>query len=172
MKKTRFCILDASAILSGKPIVLDAVVITSPAVYSEFKPGGRDYRMIQFLKEKGLLVLSPSKESIKIVEKSATKTGDLERLSYADKELLALAVEKNKLAGCETVILTDDYSIQNVASSLDIPFESVLQKGITKKFKWGYICTGCRKKFKENIKKCPICGKQVKTVVLRKWDVS
>ena len=77
MKKHVF-IIDTSAILSGKPINLgEATMITSPAVSEELKPGGRDYRVFQFLLEKGLSIISPSKESLdtykKLLRKPAIK---------------------------------------------------------------------------------------------------
>jgi len=52
-KKPIIFILDTSAILSGKPIMLDnATLVTTEGVSHELKPGGRDYRAFQFLKKK------------------------------------------------------------------------------------------------------------------------
>ena len=143
MKKKIF-IIDTSAILSGKPINLNnGRVVTTPAVSSELKPGGRDYRIFQFLKEKGLTIQLPSKESINKVKKIAKDTGDKDRLSLADIEILALALDINNKTDGEAVILSDDYSIQNVAHTLNIRFKGFSQKEITKKFKWLFRCPGC-----------------------------
>jgi len=153
-KKSKIFVLDTSAVLSGKPINLEnTIMITTPGVSNELKPGGRDYRSFQFLKEKGLAIHAPSKESINKIHRISLETGDNGRLSIADIEVLALAADFCQEK--EVVILTDDYSIQNVAHVLHIPFETVSQPGITKRFKWIYRCSGCRKKFKENIKICP-----------------
>jgi len=166
-KKTRLkiFILDTSAILSGKPINLDnAKMVTTPGISNELKPGGRNYRSFQFLVERGLSILSPSKESIDKIKIISGRTGDVNRLSKTDIEILALALDiKNDKK--EAVVLTDDYSIQNVAHVLNIKFEAISQSGITKRFKWVYKCRGCGKKFKENIKNCPICGAETKTVI-------
>ncbi len=162
MKKHVF-IIDTSAILSGKPIELgEAVMITAPAASEELKPGGRDYRAFQFLLEKGLSIIAPSKESIDIVQKTAVETGDFNRLSTADIEILALALEVNKDEDAKATILTDDYSIQNVAGTLNIKYQRFSQKGITKKFKWQYRCPGCKKWFKDSVKICPICGTETR----------
>lgn len=162
MKKQLF-IIDTSAILSGKPInLVNANMVTTPSVSDELQPGGKDYRTFQFLQEKGLVVQSPSKESIRKIKKSAEETGDKDRLSSADVEILALALDVNKDENKEAVILTDDYSIQNVADTLNIKFQSFSQRGITKKFKWHYRCPGCGKQFKASIKICPICGTETK----------
>ena len=169
-KKSKIFILDTSAILSGKPINLDnAQMITTPGISKELKPGGKDYQALQFLIEKGLTVSSPSKESLDNINNTALTSGDIDRLSDADKEILALAVDLNKEK--EAVILTDDYSIQNVAHVLNIRFENVSQNGITKRFKWTYRCRGCGKKFKENIKICPICGASIKNIISNKENI-
>jgi len=162
MKKHVF-IIDTSAILSGKPIQLgEAAMITAPAASEELKPGGRDYRTFQFLLEKGLTVTAPTKESIDIIQKVAEETGDVNRLSPADIEILALALDINKDKDDKAIILTDDYSIQNVASTLNIEYQSLSQRGIIKKYKWQYRCPGCKKQFEKSVKICPICGTETK----------
>ena len=168
MKKQVF-IIDTSAILSGKPIRFDNVsIVTTPAVSDELSPGGRDFRTFELLKETGLAIHAPSKEAIYRVKKMAQQTGDDSRLSYADIEIVALAIDINKEPDQEAIILTDDYSIQNVASSLQIKFQGFSQKGITKKFKWVSCCPGCKKQFNEITKICPICGTKTKSVLLHK----
>lgn len=167
--KKQFFIIDTSAILSGKPINLDnANMVTTPSVSEELNPGGRDYRIFQFLQEKGLAIQSASKKSINKIKKTAEETGDKDRLSSADVEILALALDIKKDDNKEAVILTDDYSIQNVANTLNIEFQSFSQRGITKKFKWHYRCPGCGKQFKKSIKICPICGTKTKISISHK----
>jgi len=165
-KKTKIFIIDTSAILSGKPIYLDNVkMVTTSGILEELKPGGRDYRSFQFLIERGLSIQSPSKESTEKIKTVSIKTGDVNRLSKTDIGILALALDINKDDEKEAIILTDDYSIQNVSYVLNITYESISQSGITKKFKWTCRCRGCGKRFKENIKICPICGAETKTVI-------
>jgi UPF0271 protein len=171
-EKSKTYIIDTSVILSGKPVNLDANMITTPGVAKEFSPGGKDYQNFQFLIEKGLAVHNPAKESMKQINIISLKTGDKERLSEADKEILALAVDVNKNGENEAVILTDDYSIQNVAQELKIKFETISQRGITKKFKWIYRCSGCGKKFEENIKTCPICGASTRNIISHKENIA
>jgi UPF0271 protein len=169
MKKIKIYILDTSAILSGKPINLDNTkMVTTPGISKELKSGGRDYRSFQFLLERGLSIQSPTRESTDKIKTISDKTGDTNRLSKTDIEILALALDISKDDEKEPIILTDDYSIQNVAHVLNISFEAMSQSGITKRFKWACRCRGCGKKFKENIKICPICGAETKTVIFSK----
>jgi UPF0271 protein len=171
MKKKVF-IIDTSAILSGKPInIHNASIVTTPGVSEEFNPGGRDFHTFELLKETGLIIHLPSKEAITIVKKTAQETGDDRRLSVTDIEIVALALDINKKPDQEATILSDDYSIQNVASTLDIKYQGFLQKGITKKFKWVSRCPGCGKQFNEIKKICPICGTSTKSSLLHKKDL-
>jgi endoribonuclease Nob1 len=168
MKKQVF-IIDTSAILSGKPIRFDNIsLVTTPAVSDELNPGGRDFRIFELLKEKGLTIHAPSKEAINHVKKTAQETGDDTRLSFADIEIIAIAIDINKEPDHEATILTDDYSIQNVASTLQIKFQGFSQNGITKKYKWVSRCPGCEKQFNKITKICPICGTITKNSVLQK----
>jgi UPF0271 protein len=171
MKKQVF-IIDTSAILSGKPVRFDNVsIVTAPAVSDELNPGGRDFRTFELLKETGLAIHAPSKEAINHVKKTAQETGDDSRLSVADIEIVALAIDINKEPDQEATILTDDYSIQNIASTLQIKFQGFSQKGITKKFKWVSRCPGCKKQFNKITKICPICGTKTKSSLLQKKNL-
>jgi rRNA maturation endonuclease Nob1 len=171
MKKKVF-IIDTSAILSGKPIMItDAKIVTTPGVSDEFNPGGRDFRTFELLKETGLTIQIPSKEAINAVKQTAQQTGDDRRLSIADIEIVALALDINKNPDQEVTILSDDYSIQNVASTLNIKYQGFLQKEITKKFKWVSRCPGCGKQFNEIKKICPICGTATKNSLSQKKNL-
>ena len=169
IKKQKKYVIDTSAILSGKPINLgDVEIFTTPKVSDELKSGGRDYQNFQYLKEKGLNIYTPDKKIIEQVRKISEKTGDQYRLSITDIELIALALELNRNGKYEIIILTDDYSIQNVANELNLKFQSINQSGITKRFKWDYRCRGCGKLFKDSIKVCPICGTETRSIVSNK----
>lgn len=163
--KLKIFILDTSAFLSGKPLYFQNVkIFTISDIEKELKPGGRDHQNYQYLKEKGLILQKPSKESIKIIENISKKTGDFDRLSKIDIEILALAYDFLKKEE-SSIILSDDYSIQNVAEYLKLRYQTISQKGISKRFKWINRCRGCGKKFKDNISICPICGAETKKIV-------
>lgn len=155
-------LLDTSALLSGKPLNFsDGKLVTCSAIVNELQPGGRDYRNLEFLQARGLSIEDPSKEAIQHIEKHIQLLGESIRLSKADKHLLALAYTY-KQSDCNPILLTDDYSIQNLASHLAITYRGLSQKGIAKRFKWYWRCPGCNKTFDSYVERCPICGKEPK----------
>ena len=172
MNKQKKYVLDTSAILSGKPINFGkSEIVTTSSVSNELSPGGQDYQNFQYLKEKGLIVKLPNKKAIIKIKEISLKTGDRYRLSNTDIEILALAFELNEKNNYDVIILTDDYSIQNVADALNLKFEAINQVGITKRFKWDYRCRGCGKIFKDRINICPICGTETRSVISNKKDI-
>lgn len=149
-------VLDTSAILSGKDLPADCELFSSPKILEEIKHG-RMKRQLDFLLESGLKVFSPSEKTLAEVALAAERTGDAARVSDADLEILALAMELG------AVLLTDDYSIQNLASELDVKYKGIAQKGITKTLKWRIRCTGCGRYWEKMHESCPVCGSQLKT---------
>ena len=98
-----------------------------------------------------LKIIGPSKDAIKEIEGTAKKTGDFEKLSKTDIEVLALAKE------FKCTIISDDRNIQNVAEKLGIEYISMFNKKITKLIVWKKYCKNCKKHFEEG-KECTICG--------------
>jgi len=172
IKKTKIIIIDTSAILSGKQLIFnDSTIISSPGVLDEIKPGGRDYRKLENLIDIGLSIHEPTKESILEIINAAKKTGDFPRLSKTDIEILALTLEKSKQKDINVLLITDDYSIQNVANELNIKYESISQSKIIKKYVWLSRCQGCGKKYKEHINTCPFCGAETKSKIAGRRDL-
>jgi UPF0271 protein len=148
-------ILDSSAILSGKFNSTEHEIYTSPRISQEMEKSEMS-EQFNYLIDAGLRIMAPSKDSIRKVRAGAHKTGDINRLSEPDIELLSLAVE------VDGVIMTNDYSIQNLACELNIPFISSSEKEITNVITWQYQCKGCAQIFDKKEKECPICGSQLR----------
>jgi UPF0271 protein len=146
-------VLDTSAlfILQEMPT---GEVYTSPGVLRELDEHG-DNR-IPFFSEL-FSVLTPSKKSLDAVGAGAMETGDDARLSPVDLELVALAYE------LEATLMSDDYSIQNLASHMGIGFMPVGKKGISRKLRWRYKCTGCGRIWKDLHPECPVCGASLRS---------
>ncbi|OKY77860.1 MAG: Endonuclease Nob1 consisting of PIN domain and Zn-ribbon module [Candidatus Methanohalarchaeum thermophilum] len=103
-------------------------------------------------------VYSPDAKYIEETKTEAKSTGDISRISSTDLKLLSLALEL-KEENSEVKILTDDYSIQNVAQRMSIEYEGIQQPEIDEKFKWIERCEGCKREFEAGLyEKCPVCG--------------
>ncbi len=148
-------ILDSSAILSGKLNWTDHECYTSPTISQELETSDLSEKF-QYLIDAGLRIMAPSNNSTEKVRAGAKKTGDINRLSEPDIEILGLAYE------LDGVIITSDFSIQNVACELNIPFLSPTNEEISKVIKWQFQCKGCAQIFEEKQKDCPICGSQLR----------
>lgn len=150
-------VLDSSALFYGKDLPAEFELVISPGVAAELERHGMGERLALLLDSR-VKVLSPSKKSLARILSTAEATGDSMKLSSTDKEVLALALD----LGYELV--TDDYSIQNVASILGIPCRGLDQKGIEKVIEWESKCTGCGKRFSADIQECDVCGSLTKSV--------
>ncbi len=147
----RVYVIDSSVIFLRKAVYDNMVTI--PEVVSEII----DENSKLYFSVKNLIVEPASEESVKKVISVAKDTGDVHKLSETDIKLLAKALDELK-RGNEVVLVTDDYAIQNVAMKLGINFEGVIQKKISKGYKWVKVCSGCGRKIKSDI--CPVCGSE------------
>lgn len=150
-------VLDASALLAGKRWSASARLVVPAPVLDEVSKRGRDARALSYLVEAGLDVREPSPEGLARARAAAARTGDARRLSDVDVAVLAVALD---VAGR---VATDDYSIQNVASVLGVPFEGVDKRGIREVFSWRLRCAGCRKWFDRDVPECDVCGSPVRS---------
>ena len=146
-------VVDASALIGGLPYSGSLRLHIPPLVEKEV----RGLKGVDLLMAAHLQVSRPSSENIERVRRAATETGDDARLSEADIEVLALGLE------LELPILTDDYSIQNLANHMGLSYIPVGEKGITRKLEWIYRCKGCGRYFEEKPPVCPICGSDIRS---------
>lgn len=153
-------ILDSSAIFLRKGLYPSMITVSK--VLKEIK----DVDSVNYLSLLDIKVRDPEVESVEVVKSAARKTGDVYKLSDTDLHLLALALDLKK-EGEEPIIVTDDYSIQNVAKVFGIKTDSIVQRGIREEFKWIRICKGCKRRVEKG-KTCPICGSEVYLVRVKK----
>ncbi|HLF17256.1 MAG TPA: hypothetical protein VI796_07505, partial [Candidatus Thermoplasmatota archaeon] len=120
--------------------------------------GGRDARRFEEWQIAGLEVRSPSLAKQQAVEAAARAAGTLSRLSPADRSLLALALELG------AVLLTDDYTMLDVAKRLGVATRTVSTEGIRGTLDFKPRCAGCGRWFDAEPKEatCPVCGSPVR----------
>lgn len=120
-----------------------------------------------------LKVQAPKEKFLDKVKAIAANVGDAFLLSETDLQVLALALEL-KTYYC-VLIVTDDYSIQNVSKKIGIKFASLSTFGIRRLIKWIRYCPACYRKYpaNANFRKCTVCGIELKRKPQRaKKDIS
>jgi UPF0271 protein len=164
-QRKRVIVLDTSAFLAGfDPFSLSEEQVTVPKVEEEIRKNSMILVRFKTALENGKLkVKAPSEEFLNKVKASSTKVGDSFLLSETDKQLLALALEL-KATGYAPQIVTDDYSIQNVATQLGIEFLALATFGIKRLLEWIRYCPACHREYPANCssKECLVCGTELK----------
>ena len=116
-----------------------------------------------------LMVRTPRNSFLQEVREASKRVGDVRYLSEADSDVLALALELKSM-GLNSLIVTDDYSIQNVANQIGVGFTSLMTYGIKFRFNWILYCPACHRKYSSDykFKSCEVCGTKLKRKPLRK----
>jgi UPF0271 protein len=150
--------LDAGAFYSGVVFLSSALrYCTTHAVLDEVKHIKKSHGAIEALIESNTLqIVNSDRKSIQKVVAAARETGDYVKLSEADISIIALALQ------LEIVLVTDDFAVANVATTLKIPVKSVASKGIMQTRRWIAYCSACARAFGPNAKECRLCGNRLR----------
>jgi UPF0271 protein len=164
-RKKRVLVLDTSAFLAGfDPFSISEEQYTTPMVREEVTGASMPRVRVNTAVESGKLqIKTPDTDFLKCVRTSANAVGDVYFLSETDLQVLALALEL-KTRGFLPRIVSDDYSIQNVANQLGIEFAALATFGIRFRLQWIRYCPACHKKYPADYKssKCEVCGTELK----------
>ena len=120
-----------------------------------------------------LVIKEPTEYYIKLVEEKAKITGDINALSKTDIGLVALALELIKTANNEITLYTNDYSMENLCSELNLKFKTLFKNGIKDKIYFEVYCPYCKTTYKsEDLNKnCERCGLKLKRRFLKKEKI-
>jgi UPF0271 protein len=159
----RIIVLDTSAFLAGyDPFTQTDEQVTAPKVEEEILRNNMIKLRFQTAVESGKVkIIAPAKDTA--AKDQAAKVGDSYKLSETDMQLLSLALEL-KQQGYTPQIVTDDYSIQNVAKQLGIEFCALATFGIKRQLEWVRYCPACFKQYpaETKFKECQVCGTELK----------
>ena len=163
--------MDTSAFIAGfDPFSITEAQYSVPAVKKELVSNSMPWVRFNAAVENGRLVVrTPRNSFFREVKEASRSVGDVRYLSEADLQVLALALELKSM-GLHPLIVTDDYSIQNVANQIGVNFTSLMTYGIKFRFNWILYCPACHRKYSSDykFKLCEVCGTKLKRKPLRK----
>ncbi len=176
LKKRKILIFDTNIFLAGIEFnLIDGIIYTTPKVIEEIKVKRyRDKnrnilnRIEAAIESKKLILKQPTDmKYIQEIEKESKYSGDYIALSDVDKELIALALEIKETLTKDVVIYTNDYSMENICSILNLAYSPLNKKGIKSKIIWQIYCPFCLEgeglyKAKDLNKVCETCGSKLK----------
>ena len=157
-----FRVLDATAFYAGIPFSSNDSFMTTSLVYKEIEHIKSKQGALDMLQQTNRLqIRDPEKETIKIVNDAAEKTGDNKTISEQDVSIIALSLEN------EIELITDDFAVTNVAKQLGVKTSPLMTQGIKVVGKWISYCSACGKEFSKE-KECPICGSKLNRKLIKK----
>jgi rRNA maturation endonuclease Nob1 len=162
-------IFDTNIFLTGIDFnVIEGIIYTTPSIIKEvnesrYKEKNRNIlnKINVAIETKKLKLRVPKKEFISKINEISKVTGDFNALSDADMGLLAITLELKEKQEEGVKLYSNDYSIENVCSELNIPYSSLFKDGIESKIIWEIYCPYCKKIYRAEAlnKNCEICGK-------------
>lgn len=120
-------VLDAAAFINAEALEREGECYTVRDVLEELKDFKSRSLAEAAIGEGKLKVLEPEKGDFELVRKKAEFVGSLDVLSLADLKILALAL------GLKAKIVTDDFTVQNLAAHLGMEYEGVMRGKIKRK---------------------------------------
>lgn len=167
----RAIVIDTSALIAGfDPLSINEELYTVPNVRGEITEDTMSGVRFKTAIESGKVkIKTPEKTFAEKARVFASAVGNSFFLSETDLQVLALALEL-KTGGYSPLIATDDYSIQNVASEMNVEFAPLSTFGIRRRLRWIRYCPACHRKYPANYKslRCQVCGTRVKRKPLTK----
>ena len=148
-------VLDASAFINGFKLISNNN-FTVPEITAEIKDFESRLVLDMAIDDGKLIIQDVEAKCIDEVDEVISASGDVLRLSVADKKLIALALRNVK-------VISDDYTIQNSLKIMKIPYSSIITDGIKGVYNWKKVCEGCKKEYSEDypFDDCEICGSRI-----------
>lgn len=154
-------VLDASAFINGFKL-LSNNNFTVPEITAEIKDFESRLVLDMAIDDGKLIIQDVEAKYIDEVDDVISASGDVLRLSVADKKLIALALMLSE-EGRNVKVISDDYTIQNSLKIMKIPYSSIITDGIKGVYNWKKVCEGCKKEYSEDypFDDCEICGSKI-----------
>jgi UPF0271 protein len=162
----RTLVLDTSALIAGLlQSGIDLKMYTTPLVIDEARGRGH----ASFLRKEAqhardLAVMEATPEVVTSVRNQIRQMGESTKLSETDISVISLALYLKNEGNPDVVIMSDDYSLQNVAAAIGLQTKSSNTQGIAKQIEWIYYCPACFREYRRPPKDmlCQVCGTKLK----------
>lgn len=153
--------LDASAFINGYQISSKRN-FTVPEITEEIKDFESRLKFDAAIEEGSLAIQDVPDKWLSCVNNIIYESGDILRLSFPDRKLIALAYMLSQ-SGEKVTVITDDYTIQNTLKIMNIDYSGIMTEGIKGIYNWKKICEGCKKEYPEDYRfdDCEICGSKI-----------
>jgi rRNA maturation endonuclease Nob1 len=162
-KKNTIYLLDSSFFFSTQqiPSNIVGILVITPDILEEIKDPMNKIRIDSLISANKLSIQEGNEIKNSEFLKKFQKYSNIKRLSSADQSLIVLALTlKEENLDKEIIIVTDDYEIQNVSKMLEIVFQPIRNKKITKIRKYSLKCKACNYIVFNNEDECENCGHQ------------
>ncbi|MEM2214501.1 MAG: hypothetical protein QXD66_06455 [Candidatus Nezhaarchaeales archaeon] len=161
-----------NVVVDANVLLMDNVVqylqkyrcFTIPEVIDEIKTIRHKVCVEVLLDLKVLNVINPDRSFIDKVLEIARRSGDISSLSRTDLKVLALALQLHE-QGLDPLLMTDDYTVQNLASRLNLRWRNVKIDAIKRRIRWRYLCTACGEEYSKYLEECRVCGHRLRREV-------
>jgi len=165
-RKIEKYVADSAVFIMGNCNIPYSQMVTITLVDDEIK--SEDARLrYDIAKAEGLRVEAVEEIFLDEIVKQAEQTRDIEKLSRTDLGILSKALEYSKKTNGNSILITDDFAVQNIAARLDIEIMPVAQRIIKDKIIWQKQCIGCFRHFKDG-DECPVCGSPLRKKMKKK----
>ncbi len=164
-------VLDTNALLRGLTLGFAGEAYTTPSVARELKNRVARTRLGAYVLSRRLHIIRPPKRAVSKALGQAKEIGEGRVLSRTDLEVAALALALQSKRR-EPIVLTDDYSLQNLLSKMKIGFMRVGLRGIKRRFEYVLVCRACKRIYKSERMNCPVCGAVLLRKAIRKEALS
>jgi rRNA maturation endonuclease Nob1 len=172
-------VFDTGALIAGIDVsVIQEQCFCSAEVFDEVKNRFAREKLETFRVSTRNLIIPDffpplTQKYVSAVKQKAKETGDLKSLSDTDIGIVALCLYliesytiqfKVESKAVPIKLVSDDYSVQNVATRCGIENHAYKLGGIDEEIKWEIYCPACFEIYqpKDFGKKCMICGEQIK----------
>ncbi|MBN2336106.1 hypothetical protein JXL21_11150 [Candidatus Bathyarchaeota archaeon] len=155
-------VLDTSAFIQGFDPPGESLY-TVPLVEAELGDALTLIRLRSAVAAGRLIVAEPEESYTDRLEAETLGMGESLALSETDKQVLALGLQLSE-RGLEPTVVSDDYSVQNMAEALGLRHRGLATPGIKRQLRWVLYCPGCRREFggPQPDGVCPVCGTELK----------